>query len=340
MVKINNQWVDKPIALKVGQSYSFEARYTANKWWPFNNSLGAYARLSWANVEAPLQQEAITVAREADVIIFMGGIDATLEGEEMPVELDGFIGGDRTHIKLPTVQTNLLKELKTLGKPIVMVNFSGSAMALTWESENLNAIVQAFYPGEKAGAALARVLWGDANPSGRLPVTFYRGVDDLPAFTDYSMTGRTYRYYQGKPLYPFGHGLSYTRFEYASAEARLTGNADDAALEVSVTVSNAGSKTGDEVTQLYLSFLDAPVAAPQPAAPASTERIQALNGFQLITVTPAIQAERGVRSPHGTVRPDGEVQLPPRRVARRNRPQLVGRTVPFPARSRRGSGAA
>lgn len=263
MVKIDGQWVEKPVALKVGQSYAFEARYTANKWWPFNNSLGAYARLTWANVDVPMEGDALAAARRADVVLFMGGIDATLEGEEMPVELDGFIGGDRTHIKLPAAQTNLLKKLKMLGKPIVMVNFSGSAVALNWETENINAIVQAFYPGEKAGTALARVLWGDVNPSGRLPVTFYRGVDDLPEFTDYSMAGRTYRYYRGKPLYPFGHGLSYTEFEYSPLEVKSISGADNnAKLEISAAISNVGERAGEEVAQLYITLLDAPVATP------------------------------------------------------------------------------
>lgn len=276
MVKVNGQSVEKPVSLKAGQAYPFEARYTAFKWWPINVSLEPYARLTWAKVDAPLEQEAMAAARKADVILFMGGIDATLEGEEMPVELDGFIGGDRTHIKLPEVQTNLLKKLKALGKPIVMVNFSGSAMALNWENDNLNAILQAFYPGEKAGTALARVLWGDTNPSGRLPVTFYRGVDDLPAFTDYSMTGRTYRYYRGKPLYPFGHGLSYTRFEYAPLEVKLSGEAEAPEIEVSVIVSNSGGRAGEEVAQLYLSLLDAPVATP----------IRQLSSFRRITLQP------------------------------------------------------
>lgn len=276
MVKIDGQWVEKPVTLKAGQSYAFEARYTANKWWPFNNSLAAYARLTWANVEAPLEADALAAARKADVIIFMGGIDATLEGEEMPVELDGFVGGDRTHIKLPAVQTELLKKLKTLGKPIVMVNFSGSAVALNWESENLNAILQAFYPGEKTGTALARVLWGDVSPSGRLPVTFYRGVDDLPEFTDYSMIGRTYRYYQGKPLYPFGHGLSYTQFDYAPLEVKSTSETDSAELEISSIVSNTGDRAGEEVAQLYLTLLDAPVATP----------IRQLSSFRRIALQP------------------------------------------------------
>lgn len=258
MVKIDDVLVDKPISLKAGQRYKFEARYTAFRWWPINLSIEAYARLTWADVSAPMEQDALAAARKADVIIYMGGIDATLEGEEMPVELDGFIGGDRTHIKLPVVQTNLLKKLKTLGKPIVMVNFSGSAMALNWESDNLNAILQAFYPGEKTGTALARVLWGDVNPSGRLPVTFYRGVDDLPEFTDYTMTGRTYRYYRGKPLYPFGHGLSYTKFEYGPLIQTKTSTG----MEVSTRITNAGDRSGEEVAQVYVRLLDAPVITP------------------------------------------------------------------------------
>lgn len=272
VVKIGDDFVQKPVPLKAGQSYNFEARYTAFKWWPINVSLEAYARVTWANVSSPLDKEALAAAQKADVVIYMGGIDATLEGEEMPVELDGFIGGDRTHIKLPSVQTDLLKKLKKLGKPIVMVNFSGSAIALNWENENLNAIIQAFYPGEKAGTAIARVLWGDVNPSGRLPVTFYRGVDDLPAFTDYSMTGRTYRYYRGKPLYPFGHGLSYTSFEYGQLEA----NFDGAGIQISTQISNTGSRSGEEVVQVYLSFPDAPVVTP----------IRQLAAFQRVRLEP------------------------------------------------------
>lgn len=280
MVKINDQWVDKPVALKAGQAYPVEARYTAFRWWPINVSLEPYARLTWAKVDAPLEQQALATARKADVIIYVGGIDATLEGEEMPVELDGFIGGDRTHIKLPAVQTNLLKKLKALGKPIVMVNFSGSAMALNWEHDNLNAILQAFYPGEKTGTALARILWGDTNPSGRLPITFYRGVDDLPEFTDYSMTGRTYRYYQGKPLYPFGHGLSYTRFEYAPLEVTLTGGADASEVEVSSRLTNVGGRAGEDVAQVYLRLLDAPVATP----------IRQLSSFRRVALQPGQSA--------------------------------------------------
>ena len=156
------------------------------------------------------RKEALAAAQKADVIIFCGGISANLEGEEMPLEIDGFSHGDRTHIDLPAVQEELLKALQKTGKPIVYVNFSGSAIALNWENENLPAIVQAFYPGEATGTALTRLLFGEFNPSGRLPVTFYKSVKDLPDFKDYRMEGRTYRYFKGEPLWEFGYGLSYT----------------------------------------------------------------------------------------------------------------------------------
>lgn len=258
LLTINGERVTKPVELKRGQTYNVEARYFAFKWWPINLGLEANARLTWADVSLPLEADAIAAAKKADVVLFMGGIDPTLEGEEMAVQLDGFEGGDRTHINLPEVQTKLLKKLKSLGKPIVFVNFSGSAMAMNWESENLNAIVQAFYPGEKAGTAIARVLWGDVNPSGRLPITFYRGVEDLPAFTDYTMKNRTYKFYSGKPLYPFGHGLSYTSFRYEN----LVVKENNAGLDISVKVTNVGERAGEDVPQLYISLLDAPAGSP------------------------------------------------------------------------------
>jgi len=277
LVRINGVVAREAQVLEAGKTYDLEAGYTAFRWWPINLSLEARARLTWVDTSAPLEQEALAVARAADVVIFMGGIDATLEGEEMSVELDGFSGGDRTHTYLPAPQTALLKKLKALGKPVVLVNFSGSAMALNWEHDNLNAIVQAFYPGEKAGTAIARVLWGDVNPSGRLPVTFYRGVEDLPEFTDYSMRNRTYKYYAGKPLYPFGHGLSYTRFNYGALAVEKQSDG----LQIKAEVVNGGSRAGREVSQLYISLLDAP--EPRP--------VRELKGFQSLELAP------GERSP-------------------------------------------
>lgn len=184
----------------------------------------------------------------ADVVIFAGGISPLLEGEEMKVDVQGFKGGDRTDIELPAIQRQLLKALKVAGKKVVFVNFSGSAVGLEPETQTCDAILQAWYPGEAGGTAVADVLYGDYNPAGRLPVTFYKNVGQLPDYEDYSMKGRTYRYFEGTPLFPFGHGLSYTTFVYGKAEVK------DGCLLVPVT--NTGSMDGDEVVQLYLNRPD------------------------------------------------------------------------------------
>lgn len=184
----------------------------------------------------------------ADVVIFAGGISPMLEGEEMKVNVPGFKGGDRTDIELPAAQRRLLKALKSAGKKVVFVNFSGSAVGLEPETQTCDAILQAWYPGEAGGTAVADVLYGDYNPAGRLPVTFYKNVGQLPDFQDYSMKGRTYRYFEGTPLFPFGYGLSYTTFAYGKAEVK------DGCLLVPVT--NTGSMDGDEVVQLYLNRPD------------------------------------------------------------------------------------
>lgn len=184
----------------------------------------------------------------ADVVIFAGGISPLLEGEEMKVDVQGFKGGDRTDIELPAVQRQLLKVLKAAGKKVVFVNFSGSAVGLESETQTCDAILQAWYPGEAGGTAVADVLYGDYNPAGRLPVTFYKNVGQLPDYEDYSMKGRTYRYFEGTPLFPFGHGLSYTTFAYGKAEVK------DGCLLVPVT--NTGRMDGDEVVQLYLNRPD------------------------------------------------------------------------------------
>ena len=184
----------------------------------------------------------------ADVVVFAGGISPLLEGEEMKVDVQGFKGGDRTDIELPAIQRQLLKALKAAGKKVVFVNFSGSAVGLEPETQTCDAILQAWYPGEAGGTAVADVLYGDYNPAGRLPVTFYKNVGQLPDYEDYSMKGRTYRYFEGTPLFPFGHGLSYTTFVYGKAEVK------DGCLLVPVT--NTGSMDGDEVVQLYLNRPD------------------------------------------------------------------------------------
>lgn len=184
----------------------------------------------------------------ADVVVFAGGISPLLEGEEMKVNVQGFKGGDRTDIELPAIQRQLLKALKVAGKKVVFVNFSGSAVGLEPETQTCDAILQAWYPGEAGGTAVADVLYGNYNPAGRLPVTFYKNVSQLPDYEDYSMKGRTYRYFEGTPLFPFGHGLSYTTFAYGKAEVK------DGCLLVPVT--NTGSMDGDEVVQLYLNRPD------------------------------------------------------------------------------------
>lgn len=187
--------------------------------------------------------------KDADAIVFVGGISPQLEGEEMRVDYPGFNGGDRTSILLPGVQTDLLKALKTTGKPVVFVMMTGSAVAVPWEAQNLPAIVNAWYGGQSAGTALADVLFGDYNPAGRLPVTFYKSNSDLPSFSDYSMSNRTYRYFKGQPLYGFGYGLSYTSFAYDGLKiTNAAGNKN-----VSVRITNTGMMDGEEVVQLYVS---------------------------------------------------------------------------------------
>ncbi len=210
--------------------------------------------------------EALTAAKSADAIVFVGGISAQLEGEEMQVDYEGFVGGDRSTIELPALQQRLLEQLHATGKPIVLVNLSGSAVALPWADENLNAIVQAWYPGQAGGTAVADVLLGKYNPAGRLPVTFYRATADLPDFKEYRMAGRTYRYFHGHPLYAFGHGLSYTRFDYRNL--RVT-PADKNTLSVSLEVSNTGDRDGDEVVQVY-------------ATPPAARESRALCGFRRV----------------------------------------------------------
>ncbi|MEO5782809.1 MAG: glycoside hydrolase family 3 C-terminal domain-containing protein, partial [Ginsengibacter sp.] len=205
--------------------------------------------------------------KDADAIIFVGGISPQLEGEEMKVDFPGFNGGDRTSILLPSIQTELMKALKSKGKPVVFVMMTGSAIAIPWEAENIPAIVNAWYGGQSAGTALADVLFGDYNPAGRLPVTFYKSDEDLPDFNDYSMANRTYRYFKGESAYGFGFGLSYTNFTYNDLKiiSPNTGN-----ILVNVKVTNAGKKDGEEVVELYVSSQNKTMQTP----------IRALKGFK------------------------------------------------------------
>jgi beta-glucosidase len=205
---------------------------------------------------------ATRAAASADVVICVGGLNPQLEGEEMPVNYVGFGGGDRTDIALPAVQDALLKALHATGKPVVFVNCSGSAVAMVWAAEHLPAILQAWYPGGQGGQAVAETLFGDANPAGRLPVTFYRSTGDLPPFEDYRMSHRTYRYFTGKPLFAFGHGLSYTEFTLTGAKlgSAKVGRSDS--VRLAVDVKNSGQRAGNEVVQVY--FRHVKPSQPQP----------------------------------------------------------------------------
>jgi beta-glucosidase len=234
------------------------------------------------------------------VIIAVVGLNSTLESEESSIKLPGFNGGDRTSLDLPADQLKLLEAAKATGKPLIVVNMSGSAVNLAWVKQNANAILQAWYPGEAGGLAVGRVIAGLANPAGRLPVTFYRDVSQLPAFDDYSMQGRTYRYFEGQPVYAFGYGLSYTRFAYGSVNIKPRGRSTAEGIVVETEVTNTGTRGGDEVAQLYLHFPDSP-GIPKLA----------LRGFQRIYL--AAGAKRVVRfvlssrdissvSPEGTIR--------------------------------------
>ncbi len=236
--------------------------------------------------------DAVAKASAADVVIFVGGITARLEGEEMSRDnaFDGFDGGDRTKIELPSVQTDLIKALAATGKPVILVNCSGSPMAMPWEVKNLPAILQAWYPGEQGGRAVGEILFGDVNPSGRLPLTFYASTADLPGFTDYSMSNRTYRYFNGKPEFAFGHGLSYTKFKFKSSKLESKSIPADGTVKVTFTVKNSGKLDGDEVAQVYFRHVNSAVPQPRLTLCGFT-RVQLKRG-ESTEVTVEIPAER------------------------------------------------
>ena len=236
---------------------------------------GGGATLNWQAPALILRDEAVRAAQQADVVVACVGLSPDLEGEEMPVHVPGFSGGDRTEIGLPDVQQKLLEALAATGKPLVVVLMSGSALAVNWAQEHAAAVLEAWYPGEEGGTAIAETLTGAHNPAGRLPVTFYASLDQVPPFDDYSMRNRTYRYFQGKPLYGFGYGLSYSTFEYSQlklSQPQLKAGDD---LTITVVVRNTSGRAGDEVAELYLEF------PPTPGAPA-----RALRGFERVHLGP------------------------------------------------------
>jgi beta-glucosidase len=197
-------------------------------------------------------KDAIDAAKKADLVVFVGGLSARVEGEEMKVKADGFDGGDRTSLDLPAPQQQLLERLQATKKPLVLVLMNGSALSVNWAAKNVPAIVEAWYPGSEGGTAVAQLLAGDYSPAGRLPVTFYKSASQLPAFNDYNMDGRTYRYFKGEVLYPFGHGLSYTTFNYAAPGLSAKSVKAGDSVELTVNVTNAGQRDSDEVVQLYI----------------------------------------------------------------------------------------
>ena len=234
-----------------------------------------HAELIWARFSGAPSPEAVAAAKSADVVVAVVGITSQLEGEEMPVSEPGFLGGDRTSIDLPQPEEDLVEAVAATGKPLAVVLMNGSALAVNWINEHANAVLEAWYPGEEGGAAVAETLSGKNNPAGRLPVTFYTGVDQLPNFEDYGMANRTYRYFAGKPLYSFGYGLSYTKFSYSDLNLSTAAIAAGQPVGADVTVTNAGKVAGDEVAQLYLKFPDIK-GAPRVA----------LRGFERIHLDP------------------------------------------------------
>ena len=234
-----------PYKVEAGKKYKIEMRFAQLNNWEANIefNFGREVAVDYTNL--------IRKLKGTDVVVFVGGLSTVLEGEEMPVSFPGFKGGDRTNIDLPAVQRNCLKALKQAGKKVIFVNCSGSAIAFTPETETCDAILQAWYPGESGGQAVADVLFGDYNPSGKLPVTFYKNSDQLKDFEDYSMKGRTYRY-MNDALFPFGYGLSYTTFKIGDVQPCKTEIRKDETLELTIPVSNTGKRTGTEVVQVYV----------------------------------------------------------------------------------------
>ncbi len=250
------------VHLDAGQPYQLLVEYGRTTATPL------HMKLVWHKTDRSVDPAVVAAAQKADVVVAVVGITSELEGEEMKVNEPGFLGGDRTKIDLPQPEENLLQTLATAGEPLVVVLTNGSALAVNWASTHANAILDAWYPGEEGGTAVAETLSGRNNPGGRLPVTFYTGVDQLPPFDDYNMKNRTYRYFQGTPLYPFGYGLSYTSFSYSGLKLPETSIKAGEPLEAEVTVTNTGRRAGDEVAQLYLNF------PPVAGAP-----LNALRGF-------------------------------------------------------------
>ncbi len=246
---------EKAVEMEAGKKYKFVYEY---KNWHGDGD----AKFLWTKPNPTMQQDAVEVAKKADAVVLVLGLSQRLEGEEMPIKVDGFEGGDRTHLKLPKTQRNLMQAIEATGKPVILVLLNGSALAINEANQKIDAILSAGYPGQEGGTAVADVLFGDYNPAGRLPVTYYKSVNQLPPFDEYDMAGRTYKYFEKEPLYPFGYGLSYTTFSYSDLKlAKKAKTGSDVTVKVNVT--NTGKKDGDEVVQLYLKDEEASTLRPK-----------------------------------------------------------------------------
>ncbi len=263
-----------PVDFADTKEHEFRLEYSHS-----GDQAGGGVTLKW---QAPAQaqlDEAVARAKEASVVIAFVGLSPQLEGEEMRIKIPGFDGGDRTSLDLPAPQQKLLEALAATGKPLIVVLQSGSAVALNWANEHAAAVLEAWYPGVEGGNAIARTLAGLNNPAGRLPVTFYASLDGLPAFTDYALKGRTYRYFTGKPLWGFGYGLSYSTFKYGPVKLSSATVKAGEPLTATVSVTNTGTKSGDEVVEAYLK-------TPQEGGP-----VHSLVGFERVTIAAGVTKE-------------------------------------------------
>jgi beta-glucosidase len=261
------------VSLEAGKKYKIEVLYK-------NYAGDADMKLLWAPPRPNMTEQAVKAAKEADAVVLVLGLSQRLEGEEMPIKIEGFLGGDRTNLNLPAVQEKLLDAVTATGKPVIVVLTNGGALSVNQAQEKAAAIILAGYGGQQGGNAVADVLFGDYNPAGRLPVTYYKSVDQIPAFENYDMAGRTYRFFKQEPLYPFGYGLSYTSFTYSNLllpEKAVAGES----IKVKVTVTNSGKVEGEEVVQLYIT--DDKASTPRP--------LRQLEGFMRISLKPGESKE-------------------------------------------------
>jgi beta-glucosidase len=261
------------VEMKAGQKYRIEVLYK-------NYAGDADIKLLWSSPRVNLIEKAVTAVKQADATILVLGLSQRLEGEEMPIKIDGFSGGDRTNLNLPAAQEQLLEAVAATGKPVIVVLANGGALSVNKAQEKAAAIILAGYGGQQGGNAVADVLFGDYNPAGRLPVTYYKSIDQIPAFDDYNMKGKTYRFFSQEPLYPFGYGLSYTTFIYSKLSVPSKATAGQP-VRVKVVVTNSGKRSGEEVVELYLT--DEKASTPRP--------VRQLEGFKRIMLKPGESRE-------------------------------------------------